>query len=354
VQLRHAGKPNLFACEGCPRIATLWRCETRTTCWVDGQPHIFASVKDMGLAVDDTVAAVRGFNRYYTNVIGALGEGHLDSPYTLTEARLLYELAQHESRDVVELRRQLDLDAGYLTRILTRFEGDGLVTRRRSDTDGRRQIAALTKAGRTAFAALNRRANQDMSRLLAPLAPNERGQLRQALQTVRTLLDRDRPTGEVTLRLPAPGDLGWIVARNAELYTAEYGWDAGYETLVARIVADFAATHDPDRERAWIAEVGGRRVGCVMCVRAGDVTAKLRLLLVEPSARGLGIGKRLVDECVRFAQHAGYKKIVLWTQSELSAARHLYEEAGFRLVKKQKHDSWGRKSLVSETWALKL
>lgn len=303
--------------------------------------------------MDDTVAAVRGFNRYYTNVIGALGEGHLHSPYTLTEARVLYELAQHESRDVVELRRQLDLDAGYLTRILTRFEGDGLVTRRRSETDGRRQIAALTKAGRTAFAALNRRANQDMSRLLAPLAPNERGQLRQALQTVRTLLDRDRPTGEVTLRLPAPGDLGWIVARNAELYTAEYGWDAGYETLVAGIVADFAATHDPDRERAWIAEVDGRRVGSIMCVRADDVTAKLRLLLVEPSARGLGVGTRLVDACVEFARDAGYARMTLWTQSTLVAARRIYAAVGFELAHSAPHHSFGA-DLVGETWTMEL
>jgi len=307
----------------------------------------------MELDVDDTVAAVRGFNRYYTNVIGALGEGHLHSPYTLTEARVLYELAQHESRDVVELRRQLDLDAGYLTRILTRFEGDGLVTRRRSETDGRRQIAALTKAGRTAFAALNRRANQDMSRLLAPLAPNERGQLRQALQTVRTLLDRDRPTGEVTLRLPAPGDLGWIVARNAELYTAEYGWDAGYETLVAGIVADFAATHDPDRERAWIAEVDGRRVGSIMCVRADDVTAKLRLLLVEPSARGLGVGTRLVDACVEFARDAGYARMTLWTQSTLVAARRIYAAVGFELAHSAPHHSFGA-DLVGETWTMEL
>jgi len=266
---------------------------------------------------------------------------------------VLYELAQHESRDVVELRRQLDLDAGYLTRILTRFEGDGLVTRRRSETDGRRQIAALTKAGRTAFAALNRRANQDMSRLLAPLAPNERGQLRQALQTVRTLLDRDRPTGEVTLRLPAPGDLGWIVARNAELYTAEYGWDAGYETLVAGIVADFAATHDPDRERAWIAEVDGRRVGSIMCVRADDVTAKLRLLLVEPSARGLGVGTRLVDACVEFARDAGYARMTLWTQSTLVAARRIYAAVGFELAHSAPHHSFGA-DLVGETWTMEL
>ncbi|HEY3717117.1 MAG TPA: bifunctional helix-turn-helix transcriptional regulator/GNAT family N-acetyltransferase [Jatrophihabitantaceae bacterium] len=312
--------------------------------------------------MDDTVAAIRGFNRYYTNVIGALGEGHLHSPYTLTEARVLYELAQHESRDVVELRRQLDLDAGYLTRILTRLEGDGLVTRRRSDTDGRRQIAALTKTGRTAFAALNRRANRDVSRLLDPLAPNERGQLRQALQTVRTLLDRDRPSGEVTLRQPAPGDLGWIVARNAELYTADYGWDADYETLVARIVADFAATHDPDRERAWIAEIDGQRVGCVMCARADDAdradradkaTAKLRLLLVEPSARGLGVGTRLVDACVDFARDAGYQRMTLWTQSTLSAARRIYAAAGFELVHSAPHHSFGA-DLVEETWTVEL
>jgi DNA-binding MarR family transcriptional regulator/GNAT superfamily N-acetyltransferase len=303
--------------------------------------------------VDDTVAAVRGFNRYYTNVIGALGEGHLHSPYTLTEARVLYELAQHVSRDVVELRRQLGLDAGYLTRILSRFDSEGLITRHRSDADARRQVAKLTNAGRAAFASLNRRASRDVSRLIEPLGPGARGQLRHALQTVRALLDRTAPNASVQLRPPVAGDLGWIVQRNAELYAVEYGWDASYEALVMRIVADFATAHDPASERVWIADLDGLRVGCVMCVRADDVTAKLRLLLVDPSARCLGVGRRLVDTCVDFARAAGYQRMTLWTQSSLTAARKIYAAVGFELLDSAPHHSFGA-DLVEETWMLEL
>jgi DNA-binding MarR family transcriptional regulator/GNAT superfamily N-acetyltransferase len=303
--------------------------------------------------VDDTVAAVRGFNRYYTNVIGALGEGHLHSPYTLTEARVLYELAQHASRDVVELRRQLSLDAGYLTRILSRFDGEGLISRHRSDADARRQVAKLTDAGRAAFAWLNRSANRDVSRLIEPLGPGARGQLRYALQTVRALLDQTAPNSPVQLRPPVAGDLGWIVQRNAELYAVEYGWDTSYEALVARIVADFAAAHDPAAERVWIADLDGRQVGCVMCVRADDVTAKLRLLLVEPTARGLGVGRRLVDACVDFARAAGYQRMTLWTQRTLTAARRIYAAVGFELVDSAPHHSFGA-DLIEETWMLEL
>jgi DNA-binding MarR family transcriptional regulator/GNAT superfamily N-acetyltransferase len=303
--------------------------------------------------VDDTVAAVRGFNRYYTNVIGALGEGHLHSPYTLTEARVLYELAQHASRDVVELRRQLSLDAGYLTRILSRFDGEGLISRHRSDADARRQVAKLTDAGRAAFASLNRSANRDVSRLIEPLGPGARGQLRYALQTVRALLDQTAPNSSVQLRPPVAGDLGWIVQRNAELYAVEYSWDTSYEALVARIVADFAAAHDPAAERVWIADLDGRQVGCVMCVRADDVTAKLRLLLVEPAARGLGVGRRLVDACVDFARAAGYQRMTLWTQRTLTAARRIYAAVGFELVDSASHHSFGA-DLVEETWMLEL
>jgi DNA-binding MarR family transcriptional regulator/GNAT superfamily N-acetyltransferase len=303
--------------------------------------------------VDDTVAAVRGFNRYYTNVIGALGEGHLHSPYTLTEARVLYELAQHVSRDVVELRRQLGLDAGYLTRILSRFDSEGLITRHRSDADARRQVAKLTNAGRAAFALLNRRASRDVSRLIEPLGPGARGQLRHALHTVRALLDRTAPNASVQLRPPVAGDLGWIVQRNAELYAVEYGWDASYEALVMRIVADFATAHDPASERVWIADLDGLRVGCVMCVRADDVTAKLRLLLVDPSARCLGVGRRLVDTCVDFARAAGYQRMTLWTQSSLTAARKIYAAVGFELLDSAPHHSFGA-DLVEETWMLEL
>ena len=305
--------------------------------------------------MDDTVRAVRGFNRYYTRVIGALGEGHLNSPYTLTEARILYELAQHQAVDVAELRRELALDPGYVTRILTRFDADDLITRRRSASDARRQVVALTKQGRSAFGRLNRRASTDVSRLLAPLSRHERERLRDAMATIWALLEHRQRPGEITVRAPAPGDLGWIVQRNGELYATEYGWDVTFEALVATIVGDFAAHHDPDREHAWIAEVSGQRAGCVMCVRAdgsADV-AKLRLLLVEPSARGLGVGRRLVTECVDFARGAGYSRLVLWTQSILAAARHLYVEAGFELVESAPHHSFGA-DLIAETWALDL
>lgn len=305
------------------------------------------------MAMDDTVAAVRRFNRYYTNVIGALGEGHLDTPFTLTEARVLYELAQHDALDVVQLRRTLGLDAGYVTRILARFERDGLITRQRSGVDARRLVVRLTKPGRSTFATLNRRANRDISRLIASLTAPERGQLRDSLSAVRALLERDRRAEDVLLREPAPGDLGWIVARNAELYAAEYGWDASYEVLVARIVADFAASQDPARERAWIADVAGLRAGCVLCVRADEDTAKLRLLLVEPAFRGLGVGRRLVDACTTFARTAGYRRMTLWTQSILTAARHIYADAGFTLVGSAPHRSFGA-DLVEETWELEL
>jgi DNA-binding MarR family transcriptional regulator/GNAT superfamily N-acetyltransferase len=303
--------------------------------------------------VDETVTAVRRFNRYYTSVIGALGEGHLGTPYTLTEARALYELAQHDARDVVDLRRELGLDAGYVTRILTRFEHDGLITRHRSEADGRRLVVALTKPGRAAFAMLNRRANRDVSRLIAQLTLAERVQLRESLETVHALLDHDGRTREVVLRLPGPGDLGWIVSRNAELYAAEYGWDASYEALVARIVADFAATQDPTSERAWIADVAGLRAGCVLCVRADEDAAKLRLLLVEPAFRGLGVGRRLTDACVAFARDAGYRRMTLWTQSVLTAARRIYDAVGFELVESAPHRSFGA-DLVEETWQLDL
>lgn len=311
--------------------------------------------------MDDTIAAVRGFNRYYTSVIGALGEGHLHTQYTLTEARVLYELAQHDCVEALDLRRELSLDAGYLTRILTKLEGEGLLSRSRSTADARRQTIALTKAGRATFSTLNRRASRDVSRLLAPLSDRDRTRLRDAMATVRTLLDDTQRPGEVLVRSPRPGDLGWVIERNAALYSAEYGWDASYETLVASIVADFAAkANQPDQadqpdQRAWIADVDGRRAGCVLCVpeEGKDKVARLRLLLVEPSARGLGVGRRLVTECVDYARAAGYSQMVLWTQSILTAARHLYAEAGFELVESAPHHSFGA-DLVEETWSLDL
>ncbi|HZF89937.1 helix-turn-helix domain-containing GNAT family N-acetyltransferase [Streptomyces sp.] len=304
-----------------------------------------------------TVEDIRSFNRFYTHLIGALDYGrHLYAPYTLTESRVLYELAHSPRTDVADLRTGLHLDAGYLTRILNKFETDGLIERGPSERDPRRRRIRLTARGRATAGLLDERARQTVGSLLAGVAPQDRPRLAEALLTVRTLLSGGRaPRPEdVVLRPPAPGDLGWIVQRNAALYAAEYGWNTDYEALVARIVADFAQDHDPRRERVWIAELDGRPVGCVMCVRdEAPGTARLRLLLVEPGARGLGIGDRLVTAVVGFARGAGYHDLVLWTNDVLTAARRIYRRHGFALVAEQPHRSFG-KDLVGQDWRLEL
>jgi DNA-binding MarR family transcriptional regulator/GNAT superfamily N-acetyltransferase len=298
------------------------------------------------------VAAVREFSRFYTNVIGVLREGLLDTPYTLTESRVIYELAQRESTEVAELRRTLDVDPGYMSRILSAFEVDGLVTRSRSERDGRRQVITLTRRGRAAFATLNARSAGEIRQLLAPLAAEDRARLVESLGVARHLLG-DELQGNVTLRPPTSGDYGWVVERHGALYRAEFGWDETFEGLVATIVGAFAQAHDPDRERAWIAELAGVRVGCVFCVRKSDDVAQLRILLVEPGARGHGVGTRLVDACIEFARDAGYRELVLWTNDVLHAARRIYERAGFRLVEEGRHHSFGH-DLVEQTWSLEL
>ncbi|HEX6312428.1 MAG TPA: helix-turn-helix domain-containing GNAT family N-acetyltransferase [Acidimicrobiia bacterium] len=304
-------------------------------------------------ALEDRVASVRAFNRFYTGVIGVLGESMLDTPYSLTEARVMFELAQRDRTEVAELRSGLGVDAGYLSRLLSRFEADGLVARERSRTDGRRQVVRLTGAGRRTFRSLDTRSAADVHRLLTDLSDEEQARLVSAMQTIRGVLDGARPGPAVVLRDPEPGDFGWIIARNAALYAEEYGWDSTYETLVARIVADFLEHRDRQRERAWIAEVDGERAGCVLCVRKDADVAQLRLLLVEPSRRGLGIGSRLVDECVRFARRAGYARIVLWTNDVLADARRVYERAGFELLEEEPHHSFGH-DLVGQVWARSL
>jgi DNA-binding MarR family transcriptional regulator/GNAT superfamily N-acetyltransferase len=298
------------------------------------------------------VAAVREFSRFYTNVIGVLREGLLDTPYTLTESRVIYELAQRESTEVAELRRTLDVDPGYMSRILSAFEVDGLVTRSRSERDGRRQVITLTRRGRAAFATLNARSAGEIRQLLAPLSAEDRARLVESLGVARHLLG-DELQGNVTLRPPTSGDYGWVVERHGALYRAEFGWDETFEGLVATIVGAFAQAHDPDRERAWIAELAGVRVGCVFCVRKSDDVAQLRILLVEPGARGHGVGTRLVDACIEFARDAGYRELVLWTNDVLHAARRIYERAGFRLVEEGRHHSFGH-DLVEQTWSLEL
>lgn len=299
------------------------------------------------------VERFRAFNRFYTGVVGALDDGLLHTRFSLTEARVLFELGRGGELEVAALRHATGLDAGYLSRILTSFDDQGLVARRRSQQDARRQLVELTEEGLGAYAELNERSASQNALVLSRLGPGEREALLGSLETVERLLGGDPPAGRVILRQPGAGDLGWMVERHGALYAAEYGWDSTFETLVARIVADFAAEHDPARERAWIAELDGRRAGCILCVRADDETAKLRILLVEPWARGHGIGGRLVDECIAFARAAGYRRLVLWTNDVLAAARRIYERAGFRLVDEGEHRAFGH-DLVEQTWSLDL
>ena len=300
------------------------------------------------------IASVRRFNRFYTKQIGLLGEGYLETPFSLTEARVLYELAHRERPSATELARELALDAGYLSRILRGFERRRLLTRTRSRSDGRQSHIALTARGRAAFAPLDRRSREDIAAMLARLAPDAQRRLIDAMRTVETVLGAGpEPTAAHVLRPHQPGDMGWVVHRHGALYAQEYGFDERFEALVAGVVTKFVAGYDPRRERCWIAERDGEIVGSVFLVRRSRAVAQLRLLLVEPKARGLGIGERLVAECVRFARQAGYRKITLWTNSVLRAARRLYRAAGFRRVHRAPHRSFGR-SLVGETWELDL
>src|SRR5579875_277770 len=300
------------------------------------------------------VAAVRAFNRFYTNVIGVLRGSYLDVPYSLTEARVLFELARQESTEVAALRRALDIDAGYLSRILARFGTEKLTERRRSETDGRAQVIRLTEAGRAAFADLDRRQSEQTAVMLAGLPGPDRRRLLAAMATIQHVLPGPgavpAPPRSWLLRAPRPGDLGWVIQRHGALYAREYGFDETFEHLVARIVADWAGGRDPRREAAWIAEVDGEPAGCVFCVRQDDSTAKLRLLLTEPTARGLGIGGRLVAECLRFARDAGYTTITLWTQDCLHEARRIYQRAGFTLVSEGSHHSFGQ-DLTEQVWS---
>ncbi len=298
-----------------------------------------------------TVTEVRGFNRFYTRVLGLLRPQLAGSAFGLTEARVLFELAHTDQMAVTELRRALDLDAGYLSRILSRFVADGLIERQPSETDGRRQLVRLTLVGRAAFAELDTLQSDAIDRLVEPLDEDQRLELVSAMDRIRRVLDDQRQGTGLVLRAPEPGDLGWVVERHGARYAAEYGWDAGFEALVARIVADFGARGARTPEAAWIAELDGERVGCVFCTASEtEDTAQLRLLLVEPRTRGAGVGTRLVDECLRFARRSGYTRIVLWTNDVLAAARRIYQRAGFQLDRREPHTSFGR-DLVGEYWS---
>ena len=372
----------------------------------------------------DPVQAIRHFNRFYTRQIGVLQEHLLESQLSLTEVRVLYELARRERLTAIDLRRELGLDRGYLSRTLQAFAKHGWIKTTPSRADRRRIFLSLTSKGRKAFAPLDRRSSEQVAEMLARLSESQQGSLLSAITEIETLLapqeqqvprglksTRNDNEGQTTwpgikavpfqdahgaertgkgtsstradkghplnaalaaeeslpeadspsatnsvyaLRPHRPGDMGWVVQRHGELYWQEYKYDERFEALVAKIAAEFIENFDSERERCWIAEKDGERVGAIFLVKKSTTVAKLRLLLVEPSARGLGIGKRLVSECVNFARQAGYKRILLWTQSELHAARHLYEQAGFKRIAQKPHQSWGRKDLVAETWELNL
>ncbi|MGH3313398.1 MAG: bifunctional helix-turn-helix transcriptional regulator/GNAT family N-acetyltransferase [Streptomyces sp.] len=309
-----------------------------------------------------TVQEIRAFNRFYTNLIGALDYSrHLHTPYTLTEARVLYELVHAPRTDAADLRSALSIDGGQLSRMLARFEEQGLVGRGPSAQDARRQCVELTARGREAADLLEERSTGAVESLLTRIPQKELASLERALRTARTVLaDTGLEDGaparaqRVRLRAPRPGDLGWMIERNGSVYAAEFGWDESYEALVARIVAEFAADHDPAREAAWVAELDGSRAGSVMCVSdSAPETARLRLLLVDPSARGHRIGDRLVQTCVDFARAAGYRELVLWTNDVLAAARRIYQRAGFELVEEERHHAFGH-DLVGQDWRLML
>jgi DNA-binding MarR family transcriptional regulator/GNAT superfamily N-acetyltransferase len=308
-------------------------------------------------------ARVRRFNRFYTRRLGLLDEGHLHSPYSLPEVRVLYEVAHRERPTAAAIAGALGVDAGYLSRLLRGLRHRGLLAARVVPHDRRQRVLTLTARGRRTFAGLDARATAEVGAMLEQLSPADRDRVVTSLEMVQTLLEpeRNEPSGEATdsdapkvaLRAPAAGDLGWVVQRHGELYAQEYGWNEDFERLVARIVGDFASGEPGPRQRAWIATVDGRRAGCVFLVPGDAGVARLRLLLVEPWARGHGLGGLLVGTCIQAARRAGCHTLTLWTNDVLTAARRLYERAGFRLVKTERHRSFG-KALTSQTWDLDL
>lgn len=308
----------------------------------------------MSAAVPDSIIAdVRQFNRFYTRTIGVLGAGLLDGEITLAEARVLYEIAHGDGLLAADLVKILGVDFGYLSRILAAFDERGWLKRQRSESDARKSHLTLTAKGRKVFATLNQQARDEVARLLRPLPPHQQQELQTRLRQVQSLLSPEAPMTKTTakLRTHRAGDMGWIIQRHGALYEKEYGFNCEFEALVAEICAKFLREFDAARERCWIAELGDVPVGTIMLVRGSDNVAKLRLLLVEDGARGHGVGRLLVQECIEFARQAGYRSITLWTQSHLLAARRLYEAAGFRCVNSAAHTSFGQ-SLVAETWTL--
>lgn len=299
------------------------------------------------------IAAIRRFNRFYTRKIGVLKQQLLESPYSLTEARVLFELAHRDEPTAKEIGAQLDLDPGYLSRIVQTFMDKGLVTRKPVPSDRRQFRLALTAKGRLAYGRLNRSSHDEIGEMLEKLPGGGEQRLVAAMTTIERLLDEEANRPEITLRAHRPGDMGWIVQQHGLLYAREYGWDISFEALCAEITAQFLKDFDPARERCWIAEIDGQQVGSVFLVKHSDEVAKIRLLLIDPAGRGHGLGKRLVDECIAFARSCGYRKVTLWTQSMLLAARGIYQNAGFVHVATEPHHSFGH-DLIGETWELKL
>jgi DNA-binding MarR family transcriptional regulator/GNAT superfamily N-acetyltransferase len=303
---------------------------------------------------DEEIAAVRAFNRFYTSKLGFLDQQLLKSPFSLSEARVLYELANRQSPSAKEIGTELGLDAGYLSRIVQKFDEDGLIARKPFAADRRQYQLSLTAKGRRAFAKLDRSSHDDVADMLAVLPQDDRKRLIAAMAAIERLLGSAGVSpGTAIFREPRPGDIGWVVQSHGALYASEYGWDSSFEVLVAEIAAKFLASFDASRERCWIAELDGAQVGSVFLVRHSDEIAKLRLLLVDPAGRGQGLGRRLVGECITFARACGYRKITLWTQSILVAARKIYQDAGFVQIASEPHRSFGQ-SLIGETWELKL
>lgn len=304
--------------------------------------------------LQEHISAVRRFNRFFTRQIGVLREGLLHSPYSLPEARIIFELANRTNLTPSDLCQELGLDAGYSSRILNKLEQQNLIEKTRSDDDGRQRLINLTSEGQKAFALLDNRSSDEVSEMLSELSESNRVRLIEAMQTIEGILDHGFKYAEpFYLRHHEAGDMGWVIHQHGLLYNQEYGWDESFEALVAQICADFINKYDAQKERCWIAEMQGERVGSIFCVKASDEVAKLRLLLVDPKARGLGLGTRLVKECIRFAKRAGYKKLTLWTNDVLVEARKIYEKHGFKLVEEAPHHSFGR-DLVGQNWDLLL
>jgi DNA-binding MarR family transcriptional regulator/GNAT superfamily N-acetyltransferase len=326
------------------------KCLTPSSKFWEALPSDGSRDPSVSTANDNRVAAVRRFNRFYTRQLGLLQDGVLYAPFSLTEARVLYELAQRPGCTATELATELGLDHGYLSRILRRFLGDGFVSRIRAVSDGRQALVSLTPRGRKKFAVLDRRARAHVTDLLEKLPITAQQQLISGMRSIEAAICPPAPVAPAyCVRPPRAGDMGWVIARHGAIYADEYGWGPGFEALVADIVAQFARSHDPSRECCFIAELAGEPVGSAFVVRSTGKVAKLRLLIVEPRARGLGIGRRLVEQSLEFARGAGYKSMELWTQKVLKSARKIYLDMGFKLVASKRHRMWGD-DVIGETW----